>query len=211
MRKSIVSSLGSVALVVGTAVVVPVAVASPAPASEEVPGMCTGRSDANVVLNALARASGAAPKFILNVSTDPTGEPTGTLILGKAGERVELTDLCRVWQHLPDQPSDGSCEMEYPEGAVTAHAVGVGTRSGGQHVLVRADLRETSEGRYFRVRYRDWPPGGAHEDGDHGVGALPTLEQHEGEGCEDETWTRVPLEEWLPLHQFKLRVVVPER
>ncbi len=180
-------------MVIGAALMA-TASASPAEAAQ-LPGMCNGRSDSNLLVIAHANGHpGAVPKFILNVTTDEYGIPSGTLILGQGSQRIQVTSLCRVWQHLADQPSQGSCDETYPEGAVTAHAVGV-TQAGGTTLLVRADVRQTSEGLYFRARYKVWSPGEEQALAD------------EGGGCEDEGWTWIPGGEgWAPLDQMKVMV-----
>jgi len=145
------------------------------------PGMCTGRSDPLVTLN--AHANGAT-KYILNLETDADGDPAGVLVLGQGASRVYVDDLCRFWQHVPGQEPEGeghAVEGEVDEGATIAHAVGVGHLTDGTDVLVRSDVRETEEGRFFRVRYR-------------------ATGQHD-----DEAWTRVPVEGWAPLKQLNLR------
>jgi hypothetical protein len=160
------------------------------------PGMCTGRSDPSMTLNAHANGD---PKLILNLETDAAGAPDGVLVLGRGSGRVYVDDLCRFWQHLPGQVpggeghEDGGHEGEdIDEGATTAHAVGIGWLTDGTKVLVRADVRENDEGRFFRARYR--------EMGQHG-GETAAVE----EGHDDEMWTRVPVEGWAPLKQLNLR------
>lgn len=171
----------------------------------QLPGMCKGRSDPNVVLNAHAQN----PKFILNVSTDPLGVPYGVLILEKGALRLYADLFCRLWQHLPGQPTGGECEGETPhatatepEGATMVHVVGMGTLTDGTAVLVRADMRGTEEGKFFRVRYRVMGSHGGHEN----ETIAPAAHDDDG-GCEDETWTRFPAEGWAPLKLLKARVV----
>ncbi len=164
-------------------------------AEHQLPGMCNGRTDPNVVLNAHANGQpSAVPKYILNLSTDGAGKPTGILILGKGAGRLLVEEWCRLWVHIPGQPMGGHCEGEEPdEGALNAHAVGIAWKDG-QRVLVRTDVRQTEEGRFFRVRYRVL---GAH----HEEAAVTEAD----DGCEDDGWTRVPGEGWAPLDQLKLR------
>jgi hypothetical protein len=163
------------------------------------PGMCNGRSDADVVVNAHARS----PKFILNVSTDGFGMPEGVLIFGQGANRLYADLFCRVWQHIPGQPAGGECESgeseESPEGAVTVHAVGFGSFRGGPSLLVRVDARETEEGRFYRLRYR--PLGGEHD----GHEDAAQDDGHEDDGCEGGGWTRYPVEGWAPLNQLNVR------
>jgi hypothetical protein len=175
----------------------------------ELPGMCNGPSDANVVL--IAHANGKpveVPKYILNLYTDATGKPFGTLVLGQGKDRLQVTDWCRLWMHQPnDTPQGGGqCEGEDdghdPDalGAITGHAVGIGWKNG-QQVLVRTDVRSNEEGMFFRVRYRAM---GEHHDGDEGhVGAAAHEDE---EDCEGGGWTRVPAEHgWAPLKQLMVR------
>jgi hypothetical protein len=159
--------------------------------------MCNGRADPNVeVIAHVNGRRGDVTKFILNVSTDANAVATGSLILDRGPDHIVVTDFCRVWQHLPGtQPK---CEEPYPEGAVTAHAVGLTTARDGTPLLVRADVRQTEEGTFFRVRYRALT--GEHE------AVAAAMGEDEG-GCEDEgTWTKVPPEEWAPLDQLMVRV-----
>jgi hypothetical protein len=171
----------------------------------QLPGMCQGRSDPNVVLNAHAQS----PKLILNVSTDQLGVPYGVLILEKGALRLYADLFCRLWQHLPGQPTGGECEGETPddaatepEGATIVHVVGLGNLKDGTAVLVRADLRETEEGKFFRLRYRVMGSHGGHENE-----TIAPAAHDDGGGCEDETWTRFPAEGWAPLKLLKARVV----
>jgi hypothetical protein len=168
---------------------------APPAVGEALPGMCNGRSDANVVLTAHANGRpSSVPKYILNLSTDGVGHPNGTLILGRGDTRLIVEDWCRLWQHIPGTPMGGHCEGETgsADGATIAHAVGFGSLRSGQDVFVRTDVRGVEEGLSFRVRYR--------AQGSGEMGAT------EGEGCDDGSWTKVPAEGWALLDQ--LRVVV---
>lgn len=170
--------------------------------AEEHPGvpMCNGRKDPNVVITAHANGR-SATKYILNIRTDASGAPDGVLVLGRGNDRLIVEDWCRVWQHLPEQPYPEQCEEgPPPEGAITAHAVGTAMSVTGERLLVRTDMRETGEGRFFRVRYRELPGGEDHEPGEE-----PGHEPGEEDGCEDETWTRIPAEGWAPLDQMRVR------
>jgi hypothetical protein len=173
------------------------------------PGMCNGRTDANVQINAMANGRSTI-KYVLNIETDAAGQPTGTLILGQGKERMKVEEWCRVWQHQPGQPY-GSCSADIPEGAVTAHAVGILAR-GEERTLVRTDIRQTDEGTYFRVRYRILPSHDGHDgdEGGHDGGSGGGHDEDEG-GCEDETWVRVPAEGWSQLHTMKVRSAVQAR
>lgn len=168
--------------------------AGPASAAEGQPAMCQGRTDASTTL--IAHANGE-PKMILNLETDAAGLPTGALILGRGGDRVYAETFCRLWRHLPGQEPDGAGEA-VDESATTAHAVGVGTLRDGTRVLVRADVRETEEGAFFRVRYRAMGQHGGEDEGSAG---------HDAGGHDetDENWTRVPVEGWLRLDRLMLR------
>lgn len=185
---AIIALVASVALVVGG----PARQARAA----ELPGMCNGRTDANLVLTAHANGRpSTVPKYILNVSTDANGSPTGAMILGQGPTRLMVSDWCRVWQHQPGQSPGGDCENAYPDGAITAHAVGL-TKLDGQTLLVRTDIRKLSDGEmFFRVRYRTWT-------GEEATAAAET------DGCDDAAWTWVPAEEgWYPLDQMSVRTV----
>lgn len=163
-------------------------------AAQPLPGMCNGRSDPNLVI--IAHANGRprdVPKFILNVATDATGKPTGSLILDRGRARITVSDFCRVWQHQPDQSPGGDCETTYPTGAITAHAVGL-TRLDGQTLLVRTDVRKMLDGSMlFRARYRTWSGAEISAAADTG-------------GCDETGWTWIPAEEaWSPLVQMSVR------
>ena len=178
----------------------------------QMPGMCMGRTDPLMVLNAHttgSRGSNGVPKFILNLETGPGREVTGVLIVGQGEDRVHVDQLCRFWQHMPGQePGEGheggghgDGMGEVPEGATVAHAVGIGSLSDGVRVLVRADVRETDEGRTFRVRYRAM---GQHGEDGHAEDS-PAQEPGADDGHDDEAWTRIPAEGWFPLDQLRLR------
>jgi hypothetical protein len=189
---SLGAGLAAVATLAAAAVAALAATDGPAVAADgqEVP-MCNGRSDPNLVVIAHANR-GSKPKFVLNVATDASGAPTGTLILDRGPGHLAVTDWCRVWQHTPD--SEPRCGMPYPEGATTAHAVGQAVLPDGTPIVVRADVRETDDGTFYRLRYR---PLGMHDE------ALAD----EGGGCEDESWTWVPSEDgWGVLDQLRVRV-----
>lgn len=162
------------------------------------PGMCNGRSDANVVLNAHANGQFRAPKYILNIATDASGQPMGTLVVGQGKDRLLVEEWCRLWMHVPGtepggggQCEDGEADDPNEPGAINAHAVGIGWFKG-ERVLVRVDVRRSDEGMFFRVRFREI---GQH----HEEAALA-----EEDDC-DEGWTRIPEEEWAPLAQLKVR------
>lgn len=171
------------------------------------PGMCNGRHDANVVL--IAHGNGkpsGVPKYILNLYTDSTGKPFGTLVLGQGKDRLEVTDWCRLWLHQPGGESEGGgqCEGDADhdpdQDMVNAHAVGIAWYKGEQ-VLVRTDVRNGEEGMVFRVRYRAMEQHHEGEDGHLDAAA------HEEEGdCEGGGWTRIPAEHgWAPLKQLMVR------
>lgn len=159
------------------------------------PGMCNGRSDPDTVVVAVANGRGQPTKFILSLTTDGAGTPTGTLILGQGPQRIEITQWCRLWQHIPGQTEGGSCEHSAPaEDAITAHAVGQGYLLDGRRIVMRADVRESDEGAVFRVRYR------VPDDQHHELTALAG-EHDECEGG----WVRIPAEGWLPLQHLNVR------
>lgn len=171
-----------------------------APASARaaaLPEMCSGRAAQNLLITARTNGvPGKVPEFTLEVWTDASGKATGLMILGSGGDRLEVTDWCRVWQHIVGQKEGGNCGEGYPAGAVTAHAVGLIKRPDGT-LLVRVDIRKLADGRMlFRVRYRSFTA-------EEGVS--------EGDSCEDGNWTRVPAEGWAPLDQMHVATVVRAR
>lgn len=186
--------LGVVVAVAATGLL---AVADASAAAPGLPGMCNGRSDPNVVVNAHANGT---PKYIVNLSTDPAGHPTGVLILGKGRDRLYVEQFCRLWQHLPGQEPGHGGEADEPDGATIVHAVGIGTLRDGTQVLVRTDLRGADHGSFFRVRYQ--PMGGGHDN----AGDEPAVVD-DGHDHDDEGWIRVPAEGWLALDRLKVRVV----
>ena len=217
MKTSIAALAAILGLIAGVVWMGPGSSASVALAEEhQLPGMCNGRTDPNVVLNAHANGSRPAgvPKYILNLSTDELGNPAGTLIVGQGKDRLFVGDWCRFWQHQPGSGSGGSGHCEEDEGhdpdndMVNAHAVGLAWYKGEQ-VLVRTDVRDGEDGKVFRVRYRALDS--HHEevalaaddgcDDDGGCG-----DDGGDDGCgEDEGWTRIPAEGWHPLAQLKVR------
>lgn len=208
MKRSMATFGAAVALVAGIAWATALQPADVAAEGPEIPGMCNGRTDPNVVLTAHANGrSNGVPKYILNLWTDSTGKPFGVLILGRGENRLIVEEWCRLWQHVPGQEPEGGsgqCEADdhegevEDEGATIAHAVGIGRLRDGTKVLVRTDVRGTEEGMFFRVRYREM---GAHHE------EVSTLA--EDDGCEDDSWTRVPLEGWAPLDQLRLNTGIP--
>lgn len=204
-----IAALAAIAGLVAGVVTLGLASTSSSASAEgpELPGMCNGRSDANVVL--IAHANGKpseVPKYILNLYTDATGKPFGTLVLGQGKGRLEVTDWCRLWLHQPGTEPGGGGQCEGDAGhdpdqdMVNAHAVGIGWQNG-QKLLVRTDVRSNEEGMFFRVRYRAMEQ---HHEGDEGH---LDAAAHEDEGdCEGGGWTRVPAEHgWAPLKQLKIR------
>lgn len=186
---------GRAGLGVAAAAVALLAVAPASAASESgLPGMCNGRSDAGLVVHAQAHDP---TKYILNLTSDGAGVPTGVLILGRGGPetRLYVDEFCRVWRHLPDQPGGGACAADLPDGAVVVHAVGIAHRPDGTSLLVRTDAKQADSDPEFRVRYREF---GSH---DH---VADVAVHDEGDGCSDEGWTRFPEEGWAPLHQLRL-------
>jgi hypothetical protein len=204
---ALIALLGWIASVASMGLLLP---ASTAHAQPELPGMCNGRSDANVSVNAHANGRpNGVPKYILNIATDEEGNPYGVLILGRGRDRLIVEDFCRLWQHLPGQPV-GPCGREEDIGVTNVHAVGITMLPDGQEVLVRTDVRENDEGMFFRVRYRALEDHGEGEegeedgceDGEGGCGDGGGGGGHDGGGCEDDGWTRVPPEGWHPLRQL---------
>lgn len=190
------------AIIVGLLAIAGMVLVAPGAADAEstTPGMCNGRSDGNVRLN--AQAWGAID-LRLNVVTDPAGRPAGLFDVGQGPSRIRVDKLCRLWQHVPGQSPEGRGEEDDPEGATNVHVVGTGRLPDGTAVLVRADVRALAarDGRLgsygkteFRVRYR---PLGSH---DH--------EEFAAEE-EEEGWVRIPAEGWAPLNRFNLQVFAP--
>ncbi len=193
MRRKVTALLVSLAF--AAAGVTAVAARPAAADSSQLPGMCSGRADPNLVVIAHAngRLAREAQKMILNVETDAAAHATGSLVFGQGPATLTATDWCRVWQHQEGQQSNGSCEEPYPTGALTAHAVGLGTQAG-RTMLVRVDVRQLSDGQgLYRLRYRPWPPG-------------EQVTAQEEDNCGDEGWTWYPAEEeWAPLSQVMIR------
>jgi hypothetical protein len=211
--KTIIASLTAIVGLIASAVSMgPSFPASIAAAQPGLPGMCNGRSDANISVNAHANGQpNGVPKYILNISTDEDGNPSGALILGRGPDRLIVEDFCRLWHHLPGQPV-GPCGREEDIGVTNAHAVGIAMLPDGQELLVRTDVRENDDGMFFRVRYRAIEEHGEGEegeeegceDGEGGCGDGGGGGGHGG-GCEDDGWIRVPQEGWLSLRQLNVR------
>ena len=175
------------------------AAASPVAAEgSAVPGMCNGRSDENVVVNAHARGGS---KYILNVSTDSRGHPLGELIVSRGTKRLYVDDFCRVWQHIDGMApgGHGSCSTHLSSGATVVHAVGTGRLNDGSRILVRTDARRTDDGPFFRVRYRKM--------GSHAHEATAHADE---QGCSGEDWVSLlPSHGWGSLDHLKVRVIAP--
>ncbi len=162
-----------------------------AAAATTTPGMCNGRSDPGLHVTVQAGSSSGQP-FFVDLWNGPSGGATGSLVMPVPGsaERLVVTDWCRVWQHQPGTPSSGTCGLTYPEGAVTAHAVGT-TRLNGQDLLVRTDVRQLATGEMsYRVRYR------------------PLAAESVTDDCET-GWTKLPAEGWYPLDVFRVDTGTP--
>lgn len=194
--------LTALSLLTSVALQAPGAIGSAAAADGPgLPGMCNGRTDPETLVIAHAPADTGTPKYVLNVWTDGAGLPTGILVFEQDGRRLYVDQFCRVWQHLPQQPP-GPCMEEMPNGATTAHAVGIGTLRDGTKVVVRTDVRETHEGedadsKVFRLRYK--PMGTPHEEAAAGTAG------HDEDGCSGD-WTRFPAEGWASLSKMKVQV-----
>ena len=169
-----------------------VGVAPTVAAEGPLPGMCNGRTDPDIAVVAIANGAATHPKYVLSIATDSSGSPTGTLIVGQGSQRLEVTQWCRAWLHVPGTSGGGSCEdADVRDDATTAHAVGVGMLRSGQVVTVRTDVRRTDEGIFFRVRYR-LPE--QHHD------AETAMVEHDDD-CEG-GWLRIPVEGWSPLRHL---------
>ncbi len=193
-RKAMLTALLVQAVLVATTVLAAQGLPATPAQAQELPGVCNGRSDAGLLINAGTTGRPArAPQYLVNVHTDAVGDPSGVLLLRTDTSRLQATDFCRAWRHLPGQPPGGGCEDSHQEGDVVAHAVGFGRFADGRTVLVRTDVRDTAAGISFRLRYRPL------EDV-AGTGPL----DHE---CEEGRWTGVPAEGWLPLDRMQVRVL----
>ena len=164
------------------------------------PGMCNGRSDENMLINAHARGG---TKYIFNVSTDERGHPSGDLIVGRGKTRLHVDDFCRVWQHIdglePGGHGDGhgSCGANLSSGATVVHAVGTGRLDDGSPILVRTDARETDKGMFYRVRYRKM--------GSHTHEATAHADE---QGCSGEDWVSLTAGHgWPSLDFLEVQVV----
>lgn len=185
-------------LVVGASALAIQVPAGSAVAAGELPEMCSGRSDPSLTINAHANGE---PKYILNLSTDDAGRPTGALVVGRSADRIYVDEFCRFWQHLPGQEPGGDGrdggDSGVESGATVAHAVGIGSLADGTRVLVRTDVRATDEGMFYRLRYRVM-------DG-HGETSTTTEMAETGEVHEDDAWSTVPAEGWARLDLLKFR------
>lgn len=163
------------------------------------PGMCNGRKDPDTLVEAragAAKADASQPGYTLNVRTDADGLPTGVIVLEQGGDRLYADELCRLWGHVPGE-SAGQCpDAGSAEGSTVVHVVGIGSFRDGAEVVVRADMRETKDGRFFRVRWR--PIDNEHES------EAPASPQAAGD-C-GEGWDRYPDEGWAPLDALDVQV-----
>lgn len=163
------------------------------------PGMCNGRKDPDTLVAARAGVATANPpqaSYTLNVRTDADGLPTGVIVLEQGNDRLYVDELCRLWGHVPGE-SAGQCpDAGSAEGSTTVHVVGIGSFRDGAEMVVRADMRQSQDGRFFRVRWR--PIETDHESGE----AAPT--QVAGECAEG--WDRYPGEGWAPLDTLEVQV-----
>lgn len=217
MRNGIAALAAVIGLMASLAFAVPWSRNLPTAEAQQLPGMCSGRTDANVNVKAngtsVQRGGPGGPATVityrLDISSDESGVPSGVLAIGPGPNRVLVTDFCRLWQHLPGQPV-GECGNEEDIGATNIHAVGIATLPDGTEVLIRTDLRENEEGQFFRFRYRELGQHGDEEEGDgcgggDGCGDGGGTGHEGGGGCEDESWVRVPEEGWLPLSHLNVQ------
>ena len=182
------------------------------------PGMCNGRTDADMLM--IARASGGLDgaqdaTLVLEVRTDAERTPTGSISFEHDGIRLLVDDICRVWGHQPGQEA-GTCSdaspaqgATQPEGAAIAHAVGITTLDGAE-MVVRVDVQGTEEGRRFRVRWRP-------VETSHDASAVPSAQDSGGRGSgggEDGgcggDWQRYPADGWATLDELDVRVGTTE-
>lgn len=171
----------------------------------DTPAMCAGRRDTDRQVTARMDADPSDPataSFALAIASDAEGEPTGELLFEDDRIRLRVVDLCRVWGNRPgggsvDRPeaSGGECPEEGAgDGATIVHVVGVS--ADGTDMLVRADIRETAAGSFFRVRWRPLSAESGASEGsgsDHG---------EDGEG----SWERYPAEGWARLDALEVAV-----
>jgi hypothetical protein len=172
----------------------------------DLPGMCNGRSDADVVLTAHTVGADAkrSRKLIVNLETDADGHPTGVLVSGSGTDRLEVVDWCRLWTHRPgDVPEGDGHDGDLPDDSATiVHAVGTMVADDGSRVLVRFDARGTEDGDVYRVRYRtmgahdDIPDDATHDDGTHD-------DSSHGDDGHESAWTFIPAQRWAPLTQLR--------
>jgi hypothetical protein len=162
------------------------------------PGMCSGRSDPDTSI--VAVASGSVPgsgsaDYAVTIQTDAEGRPSGSIVFERGGVRLVASDLCRVWGHVPGEPTGQCPDAGSAEGATVLHAVGIGSFTDGAEVVVRTDIRETKDGRYFRVRW------GARDTSREDAGATGQPSEACGEG-----WTRYPDGGWATLDTLTVQV-----
>ncbi len=176
------------------------------------PGMCNGRTDADMLMT--ARASGGLDDtqdatLVLEIRTDAERTPTGSISFEHDGFQLLVDDICRVWGHQSGQEA-GTCSDATPsEGATNAHAVGITTLDGAE-MVVRVDVQGTEEGRRLRVRWR--PVETSHEasetlsaqdSGGRGPGG------GEDGGCGGD-WQRYPADGWATLDQLDVKAGAEE-
>ena len=169
MRRRVISLLAGAALI-GGSLFLPRLVGF-AGAADSGGGMCSGRIDAGFGISASANGSGGAPTFALNVNSDNASHISGSMSFQGNGFSLSTQDWCRVWQHRPgDVPESGK---PYPEGAMTAHALGYATLGDGTTVLARADVRQLADGKIiYRVRYQ---PARSHGESPGDMGTTTTV------------------------------------
>lgn len=152
-------------------------------------GPCSGESLGGRRVDAMlvGKPSVQSTKLIVHLATTPDGAVSGTLILGRGTERLEVTSWCRLWE-------GGEGESAHSD---VVHAIGEATFSDGIRRYVRVDVTG-SEGGRVRVRTKNIS-GGGHDSG-HSSTSETTEHDDSGHGG----WTALTGKGWLPLTRARI-------
>lgn len=152
-------------------------------------GPCSGESLGGRRVDALlvGKPSTRSTKLVVHLSTTPDGTVSGSLVLGRGAERLEVTTWCRLWQ-------GGEGESSHSD---VTHAIGEAMFPDGVSRYVRVDVTD-SEGGRARVRTRNMS-GGGHES-DHSA----TSDASEHDDSAHGGWTSITGEGWLALTRARI-------
>lgn len=152
-------------------------------------GPCAGESLGGRRVDALlvGKPSTRSTKLVVHLFTTSDGAVSGSLVLGRGAERLEVTTWCRLWE-------GGEGEGSHSD---VTHAIGEAMFPDGVRRYVRVDVTG-SEGGRARVRTRNMSGGG------HESGHSSTIDASEDDDSAHGGWTSMTGEGWLTLTRARI-------